>query len=466
MQIKYRSQYFQKRMKYAITNKVRIISVIFFALLPFIGKSQVNDSIKKDSGKGWSFHFQMTSIYQYHGYFHAPYSGHNSLQDTIEQDMSITSTFFIGRRLWKYAAVYIDPEISGGKGFSGTTGIAAFPNGEIYRVGNPTPQPYFARAYVQQSFALPGSKDIFTADDQNQVNQFLPDKRITISIGKYSLGDFFDNNPYSHDPRTQFMNWVLMDNGAWDYPANTRGYTSAVTVQVITPKWYLSLSDALEPLVANGPDMDWNISKTLGLTAETGYNYKVNGRDGGFSVLLYLNETRAANYEDAIADYKAGDLNALHIDSLSAYNGNKKYGVGLNWNHPIGKYIGVFLRAGWNDGKTGTWAFTEVDQTFTPGISINGQMWHRKKDNFGAALIVDGLSKEHRDFENEGGYQFIIGDGKLPNYGLEQVFETYYQIMFFDHLAVALDYQFIKNPGYNEDRGPVSVGSIRVHVEF
>lgn len=362
------------------------------------------DSTKKLSDRGWLFHYQVTLIDQYHGYFHAPYSGHNSLQDTTELDMSVTTTFFIGRRLWKYAAVYLDPEVSGGKGFSGTTGIAGFPNGEIYRVGNPAPQPYIARCYLQQSFALPGSHDTMMDDDKLQVAQLLPTKRITLSAGKFSLADFYDDNAYSHDPRSQFMNWVLMDNGAWDYPANTRGYTYAFVAQLITPKWHINLSDALEPVYANGPDLDWNLGKSFGLTAEVGYDYKINGRDGGISVLLYLNQNRAGNYENAVADYETGNLNALRIDSLSAYNGNKKYGVGLSWDYPIGKYIGVFARAGWNDGKTGTWAFTEVDQTFTPGVSFDGKMWHRKDDNFGIAYIINGLSKEHRDFENAGGY--------------------------------------------------------------
>ena len=445
---------------------IKFLLASFFFLMVGYTYASTNDSIKKDTGSGWSFHFQLTTIDQYHGYFHSPYSGHNSLQDTIEQDMSVTSTLFIGRRLWRYAAVYFNPEISGGRGFSSTTGIAGFPNGEIYRVGNPTPAAYVARCYFQQSFALPGSHDPFSSEDKNQVNQFLPDKRLTFSVGKFSLGDFYDNNPYSHDPRSQFMNWVLMDNGAWDYPANTRGYTYAFVAQVITPKWFLTLSDALEPLVANGPDFDWNIGKTFGITAEAGYNYKVNDRDGGISVLLYLNQNRAGNYENAIANYNAGDLNALRIDSLTAYNGNKKYGIGINWNHPIGKYIGVFVRAGWNDGKTGTWAFTEVDQTFTPGVSLNGAMCHRKKDTYGAALIIDGLSKQHRDFENEGGYQFIIGDGKLPNYSAEEIFETYYQTVFFNRFFLAFDYQYVQNPGYNADRGPVSIGSVRVHIEF
>ncbi len=448
--------------------KIILFKIALFTLLPFCGYAQLakDTTDKNQAGNGWLFHFQLTAIDQYHGYFHAPYSGHNSLRDTTEQDMSITSTLFLGRKLWKDAAVYFTPEISGGRGFSGTTGIAGFPNGEIYRVGNPTPQAYIARAFFQQSFALPGSHDTLIDDDLLQVSQVLPTNRLTFSVGKFSLADFYDDNAYSHDPRTQFLNWTLMDNGAWDYPANTRGYTYAFVVQYITPLWHIYLSDALEPLVANGPDLDWNLGKTFGITAEIGRNYKVNGRSGSLSVLLYLNQTRTANYENAIADYKAGDLNALLIDSLSAYNGEKKYGIGINWNHPIGKYIGVFMRAGWNDGKTGTWAFTEVDQTFTPGISFNGGLWHRKNDNFGIAYIINGLSKEHLDYERAGGYQFIIGDGKLPNYSPEQIFEAYYQTKFFEHFSLALDYQFVQNPAYNADRGPVSIESVRVHMEF
>jgi high affinity Mn2+ porin len=443
--------------------KITLLTVVF----PAIGFAKATgDTVKKDVGNGWLFHYQFTAIDQYHGYFNAPYSGHNSLRDTTEQDMSVTSTLYLGRKLWKYAAVYCNPEISGGKGFSGTTGIAGFPNGEIYRVGNPTPSAYIARGYLQQSFALPSSHDTLMDDDLQQVSQVLPTKRLTFSVGKFSLADFYDDNAYSHDPRTQFMNWTLMDNGAWDYPANTRGYTYAFVAQYITPQWHVNLSDALEPVYANGPDLDWHISKTFGITAEIGRNYKINGRSGSISVLLYLNQNRAGNYENAIANYKAGDLNALQIDSLSAYNGNKKYGVGVNWDYPIGKYIGVFIRAGWNDGKTGTWAFTEVDQTFTPGISFDGTLWHRKTDDFGMAYIVNGLSKEHIDFEQAGGYAFIIGDGSLPHYAAEQILEAYYQTKLLEHFYLAIDYQFVQNPAYNADRGPVNIGSVRVHMEF
>lgn len=442
--------------------------ILVYALLimasPIYGA--VPDSLKKDSGSRWSFHFQLTVIDQYHGKFHSQYMGQNSLQDTAEQCLSLTSTLFFGFRLWKYGAFYFNPEISGGQGFSHTTGIAGFTNGEIYRVGNPIPIPYIARVFFQQSFALNGSHDTLLYDDKNQVNQYLPGKRITVSLGKFSLGDFMDNNGCSHDPRTQFMNWVLMDNGAWDYPANTRGYTYGAIVQLIKPRWFFSVADAMEPRTANGSDMDPNVFKAFGLSMEAGYNYKVKNGRGAFSLLLFMNQTRAPYYEDAIAAYKQGNIEALNIDNSVVYNGNKKYGAGLNFNYPISKYMAFFARAGWNDGLTGDWAFTEVDRTVTPGLSLDGAMWKRKSDNFGIAYVVNGLSKQHRDFENAGGYQFIIGDGKLANYAFEQILEIYYQCRFFQHLFVAADYQLVQNPGYNADRGPVSVGSVRVHVEF
>ncbi|HXB10763.1 MAG TPA: carbohydrate porin [Bacteroidia bacterium] len=447
---------------------------LLYPVLTFIFLAKVNsgfampkDSLShKDTGSRWSFHFQFTAIDQYHGKFNAPYHGQNSLQDTTEQDISLTATIFLGLRLWKYGAVYFNPEVSGGRGFSGTTGIAGFPNGEIYRVGNPAPAAYAARAYFEQSIALKGSHDTLITDDVNQVRQYLPTRRITISAGKFSLADFFDNNPCSHDARNQFMNWTLMDNGAWDYPANTKGYTFGAVVQLIEPNWYINLADALEPYQANGGVMDPTFTKTFGLALESGFTYKVKDRTGGLSVLLFMNQNRAANYEDAIAAYKNGIPGALNIDNDSVYAGNKKYGIGISFNHPIGKYVSFFMRAGWNDGKTGDWAFTEVDQTITPGFSFDGTWWKRKNDTFGTALIVNGLSKEHIDFENAGGYQFIIGDGKLPNYKPEEIWETYYNFRLFEHLFCALDYQFVVNPAYNADRGPVSIGSIRVHVEF
>lgn len=447
--------------------KIHIFFLFLFCISFAIASAIPKDSLHKNTGSHWSFHYQATVIDQYHGTFNAPYSGQNSLQDTTEQDMSITSTIFLGYRLWKYGAIYCNPEIAGGKGFSGTTGMAAFPNGEIYRVGNPITTAYIARGYFQQSFALHGSHDTLITDDVNQVQQYLPTKRFTISAGKFSLADFYDDNTYSHDARGQFMNWVLMDNGAWDYPANTRGYTYGIVMQLIKPKWYISFSDALEPYAANGPVMDPNFTKTFGLTLEGGYSFKAAGQTGSISLLLFMNQNRAPYYSDAIAAYTAtGNPAALDIDNATAYNGDKKYGAGLSFSYPLSQYIGIFFRAGWNNGLTGDWTFTEVDQTFTPGLSFDGAWWHRKGDHFGIAYIIDGLSKEHIAFDNAGGYQFIIGDGILPDYKPEQVIETYYQFKFLDHLYLAPDFQYVVNPGYNAQRGPVSIYAVRAHLEF
>jgi len=443
-----------------------LLTCAVILLVSFYAEATRPDSAKKDTCGRWSFHYQLTALDQYHGKFHAPYAGQNSLQDTVEQDLSVTSTVFLGARLWKYAAAYFNPELSGGRGFSGTTGIAGFPNGEIYRVGNPITQPYVARLYFQQSFALKGSHDSAYEDDVNQVRQLLPSKRITFNVGRFSLADFFDSNPYSHDARGQFMNWVLMDNGAWDYPANTRGYTYGAVLQLVEPTWYINIADAMEPRTANGSDMDPNVTKVFGVAAEGGFTYKVKERTGGLSLLLFMNQTRAAKYEDAITAYKNGNLNALNIDNDTVYAGNKKVGFGISFNHPIGKYIGFFMRAGWNDGKTGDWAFTEVDQSITPGFNFDGAMWHRKTDNFGIAFIMNGISQQHRDFENAGGYQFIIGDGSLQHYGNEMIMEAYYKARFVDHMFVTVDYQYVQNPAYNTDRGPVSIGSFRVHIEL
>jgi high affinity Mn2+ porin len=229
----------------------------------------------------------------------------------------------------------------------------------------------------------------------------------------------------------------------------------------------MELSDALEPVTANGPYMDPNFTKTFGVTWESGFTYKVKDKLGGLSLLLYMNQNRGGNYMDAIAVYnQTHNPEALDVDTVSAYNGNKKYGFGLNWYQQAGKYIGLFARVGWNNGQNASWTFTDVDQTFTPGISINGELWHRKTDTFGAALIVNGISTAHRDFFNAGGYSFIIGDGQLPHYAPEEIFETYYNVKLFERLYCAVDYQYAQNPGYNADRGPVGIYSARVHVEF
>jgi high affinity Mn2+ porin len=459
-----------------------IIAVCVFTSVVSLKKSFASG----DSLNRFSLHFQLTTIDQWHGSFNSPYQGLHSLSPTPEQDMSLTTTLFFGVRLWKNASLYFNPEAGGGQGFSGASGIAGFSNGEIYRVGNPTPTAYVGRIYFTQFFPLSGSHYAFVDDGQNQVKDSVPNKCFKIIMGKYCLADFFDNNAYSHDPRTQFINWSTMSNGAWDYPANTRGYTWSVLVGFQNKGFSINASAALEPTCANGPDLDWNVDKTIGLTGELSYTVFKKKEAGtkrlsndviqpifvsipfaNIHLLLYDNITRGGDYEQAIANYKAGLIDTLNVNSLTAYNGNKKYGICLSYDMALSKHLGLFARIGWNNGQNATWAYTEIDETALAGISFSNIFPKKFTNTFGICGVVNGISQQHQDFLNAGGYGFIIGDGKLPDYGPEIIGEAYYNICITQNIALAIDYQYVQNPGYNLDRGPVSaILSGRIHITF
>lgn len=421
-----------------------------------------------DTTKKWSYHFQLTAITQSHPSFKAKYSGDNSLSNEAEnQALSITTTLYTDRLLWKNAAIYGNAEIAGGSGISSAKGIAGFPNGETFRIGSADPKLYIARLYFQQHFTLNNTAYEEVEDDFNQVAGKIPSSRITLSAGKISLSDFFDNNKYSHDPRTQFMNWSLMSNGAWDYPADTRGYTQGIVAELIEPEWALRLSGVAVPKKANGLQLDYNLTKAYALTIEAEKSWHKR-HPGALRLLAFRNASQAPTYNTTINEVKTGDSTSVDV-----YTGEKewkryggiKYGIGINAEQEIAKSIGAFFKASWNDGKTATWAFTEIDRSISAGISIKGNSWKRKEDNIGIAQVINGISKDHRSFLDAGLYGFIIGDGKL-NYGAESITELYYQARIAKTLYASFDYQFVNNAAYNKDRGPLHVFAIRGHVEF
>jgi len=424
-------------------------------------EAQINtDSIK--NVQSWNFHFQNTDIFQYHPAFHAKYSGLNSLNPDPEQHLSVTGTLFFGRRLWKGAIAYFNPEISGGSGFSKTTGIAGFPNGEVYRVSDVNPHIYVARLFVTQIFPL-SNEYKYVKDDVNQLVQQEPSAYFAIHAGKFSVMDFFDDNQYSHDPRTQFYNWALMGNPAWDYPANTRGYTYGMVFEFVKPLWVLRLSAVMVPTVANGWVMDPDIKRSSAEALEFERQYTIGNRTGRIRLISYLNEARMGNYKDALI-WGSNRGVAPEIDSVQSI-GRTKYGFGMNIEQPLSKNSGVFIRAGWNDGHNETWVFTEIDNHISAGFMCNGASWNRGEDNIGIAQIVNGLSKDHKDYLEAGGYGFIIGDGAL-RYGLECITEIFYSFKFPKiGLWITPDYQLIINPAYNQDRGPVHALGLRVHFE-
>lgn len=426
-----------------------------------------------DTSSNWSYHFQLTTIYQTHPSFYALYSGKNSLNSNQEEAMSLTSTIFLGRKLWKGASFYFNPEIAGGQGLSGVVGMGGALNGETFKIGNVAPTPYVARAYLQQHIAIDGSRYENMENDQNQVKERIPSSRITISAGKFCIADFYDDNVYSHDPRTQFMNWSLMSGTGWDYPSNTRGYTWGIVVEYIKPTWAARISSVTVPLIPNGMWFDWNVLQAHSETFEVEKKMRFNGHKGKIRALVYHTSSRAPSYIDATNALKNHDTAMINI-LLPIFEGKQqgiayggvKHGWDVSIDQEIVNGVAIFGRASQGDGHSSIWAFTEVDASASIGLSFNGKNWKRNDDTYGIAYVTDALSNDHRDFLNAGGYTFMLGDGKLTHYAQEQIIETYYSYRLTNSLWLSGDYQFVVNPGYNVDRGPVHVFSLRTHIEF
>jgi high affinity Mn2+ porin len=435
----------------------------FFIAMSVSLTVNAQDALLKDSG--WNFHFQFTGIIQYNAPFPSPYSGKNSFLSEEGHAFSVTTTAFIGRKLWSGASLYFNPEMAGGAGLSSTLGIAGFPNGETFRIGADQTVVYVARIFLRQQISL--DKDHFDTleDGINQVRERVSRKRLTLNFGKFGIADFFDQNAVSHDPRSDFMNWSLMNNGAYDYAANTRGYTGGLIVEYYTPGWVLRAGTALMPVYANGPSLNFNWAKSNSETFEIQKNYSFRELPGAVRLLLYYNTSKAPSYQTVIDEYKNGTDTSLNVISGTNYGG-KKYGLGISLNQELSRRLNGFFRLGWNDGKTATWAFAEIDNSGSLGLRLYGIGKGRMADNIGLAFVSNGISAGHRDFLSTGGYGFMIGDGKLPHYSRENIAELFYQVKLFEQLFATVDYQFVTNPAYNRERGPVSLLAARVHISF
>jgi len=410
----------------------------------------------------WNLFYQATSIGQYHGTFPAPYSGPFSLQDRAERDVSLTTTLFLGLRLEKNTQLYFDPEIAGGRGFSGVNGIANSPNGELPRVASATPKPYLARLYISHDFGF-GSATEKVDGDENQLAGERPVNRYNVTVGRFTVTDFFDDNRYSHDPRTQFMGWGVMFNGAWDYPADVRGYTWGWVHEFHARNWSVRYASAAMPRVANGLRFDRRLFVNRGDVFEAEYRYQVRQYPGVIRAMPYINHANAGTYADAL---RQASLTGDRPDVAGTRrNGIIKYGLGLNFEQELTADIGVFARLGWNDGKTESFAFTAIDRLATGGISISGKRWRRPFDTFATEFTAAGISGVHALYLARGGYDFLIGDGRLQ-YAPECIEETYYNARIFPGFFAALDLQHVSNPAYNQDRGPVWISSLRLHLEL
>lgn len=431
-----------------------LLTIIFIS---FIKISAAQDTLKNQR---FNFHFQQTVITQFKPAFNADYTGNNSLITAKETQSSLTTTFFGGARLWKGAEAYFNPELSGGSGLSKTLGIAGFPNGETFRVGGAEPKIYIARLYFTQNFEWGSEKDTL-ADEANQLAGLLSKRYLKLTVGKFGMADFFDGNEFSHDARSQFMNWALMDNAAWDYPANTRGYVMGAMAELGQPTWALRFAFTMTTTSANGAIWDERIGRANTQSLEYEKRYSIGGQKGTFRILGFRNNGKMGSYRQAIALNPTAPV----VDTNLVY-GQHKYGFGISADQYLTDDLGVFAKVSYNDGKTETWAFTEIDRSVSLGAVLKGTKWSRKDDELALAFVGNGLSNDHRDYLAAGGYGFIIGDGRL-NYSPELIAEVYYKVDAYQKkLWLTPDYQFIANPAYNHDRGPVNVFSLRAHVEF
>ena len=432
----------------------------YCAILLFIStRLSAHDS----AGQRVNLHFQTTYIYQYKPEFSAKYSGGHSIQASEDKENSLTATMYLGVRLWKGAEIYLNPEVAGGSGLSGAFGMAGSTNGETFRVGDPAPTVYIARGYLKQTIDLSREREA-VEDNANQLAGNEPQRYLRLYAGKFSLGDFFDNNNYANGPRTQFINWGLMSNTAWDYAANLRGYTAGFMAIYRDKSMTYKICLAALPKVANGSELNMDYGMARGINAEVTKTYLLHKKEGHVRLLAYRNETNMGDYKQALTTLNTGLMPDV---VLTEKNGRTKTGWGINADQQLSEVVGVFARAGWNDGKTETWAFTEADRTISAGVSVNGKRWKRGNDNIGFGVVMNGISADHKNYLAAGGYGFQLGDGHL-NYASELITEMYYSYKPLVNSGIWLsgDYQFAMHPGYNKDRGPLQVLSFRLHVEL
>lgn len=406
-------------------------------------------------------HGQLTITGQRKQPFSAPYTGANSLTPQREWSRSITATLFAGMRTWQGGELYFNPEVALGTPLSNLTGLGGFTNGEMARTSGPDPTFYRARLFARHTVGLGGGSE-YLASDQNQLAGHVDRNRLVFTAGNLSALDLFDDNAYSHEPRRQFMNWSLMTHGAWDFPADSRGYTWGAAVEWITPGWSVRAGRFLMPRESNGLRLNSRVFASYGDALELEKPYELAGRPGRLRLLAFRNVADMSSFRGAVDRAPAGVV----PDLVMARSASGKRGAGINVEQSLAEGVGAFLRASRNDGERETFAFTEIDQSVSGGVVVDGRRWSRAGDEAGIAMAANGLSSTHREFLRRGGRGFFLGDGAL-NYATERITEAYYSARLLSRFWATLDFQQIRNPGYNADRaGPVRVWTLRLHTEF
>jgi high affinity Mn2+ porin len=379
----------------------------------------------------------------------------------------VDATLFAGIQLWRGAEVWINPEIDQGHGLADTHGVAGFPSGDSYKIGFSYPYARIQRTFLRQTINLGGESGKIDAD----INQFAnatTANRLVLTVGKLGIVDIFDTNKYANNPKTDFLNWALINAGTFDYAGDGWGYTYGAAAEWYRGRWTLraGLFDlSATPAGGNSPQgafLDSTFSN-FEMVGEVEARHELWGQPGKLKVTAYLERGRMGTYQDAIS---LAQLTGQPADINAVRTYTSRPGASINLEQQLSETVGVFARAGWADGTREPWDFTDIDRTISGGVSITGKQWGRPTDTFGVAGVLNNISGVHQAFFNAGGLGILIGDGQLPNPGLEEIFETYYSYGFTEATKLTFDYQFINNPAYNTQRGPVNAFAVRLHTQF
>ena len=446
--------------RYTSTNELHMLRLGLNRKIDLPGSPgwKPNTDITDSESKRWEIHGQTTYLPQGYPAFHAPYSGPNSLTPAPQAKATWSNSLYLNVRLWEGGELYYNPELLQGFGLNDTLGVAGFPNGEAQKSNFPYPHYNPSRLFLRQTFGLGGEQE----ELQSGFFQ-LPGKvdisRVTVQAGKFAVTDVFDQNAYARDPRKDFMNWSIWSSGAFDYAADKLGLGYGVTAELNQKQWAVRGGYFLMDAVSNSNSFDTKVPQRGEYVAEFETRYSLFSQPGKLRTLAFLNSDFSGSYRETLNNP------ALNVDITQTRRGRIKYGYVINVEQALADDVGVFGRWSWNDGKNEIMAFTDIDASLAMGASIKGAKWGRPDDVIGIGGAINALSRDHRDFLAAGGLGPLIGDGQL-NYRTERILETYYAYALTKAITLTADYQFITNPAYNADRGPVHVFSGRLHGEF
>jgi high affinity Mn2+ porin len=412
--------------------------------------------------EAWSVHGQFTDITQYHPSFQSPYQGPNSLDPGNSGRETIDLTLFAGVRAWRGATFYANPEIDQGFGLSDTLGVAGFPSGGAYKVGDTHPYYRTHRLFLRQVFDLAGSEESPVPPGPNQLAGLRASDNVTLTAGKFSAVDIFDTNRYAHDPRADFLNWSVIESGAYDYAADAWGYSYGAAAEWTRSWWTLRGGAFALSRVPNQKELDRSF-RQYELVVEGEERHTWSSHPGKLKLLLFNNRGRMGGYDEAVdVALQSASPPAMPLVRRMA----SRPGVAVNLEQQLDSDLGAFARASLNDGSKEAFDFTEINRSLSTGLSLAGNRWNRPDDAIGLAGAVNGLSSAARRYFAAGGAGILIGDGRLTSYGFEKILETYYAAQVTGPLTISLDFQYIVDPAYNAGRGPVSLFGLRVHAQI